>query len=132
MTISVHGLASKKARSVNSAWADADRFRLMTIFLFLAALTAGPVSPPAPADDQTGRTAIVGFHDLDLSTSAGRAALDRRVKRAVKHVCEVAGPNSPTDFDRIGACREQALKDATRQIELAAAPSADGWELASR
>lgn len=92
----------------------------MTILLLLASLTAGPPTLSLPADEQTGRTAIVQFHDLDLSTSDGRAALDRRVKRAVKHVCELGGPTRPSDFERVSDCREQAWKDASRQIQLAA------------
>jgi UrcA family protein len=101
----------------------------MTIFLFLASLSAGPAALPAPSDEPIGRTTIVEFSDLDLSTSAGRTTLDRRVKRAVKHVCELGGPTSPTDIDRVSACREQALKDATRQVQLAAGYSADDSEL---
>ena len=100
----------------------------MTLFLFLASLSAGSAAPPALAQEQTGRTAIVKFADLDLSTPAGRATLDRRVKRAARHVCELAGPTSPTDFDRISACREQALSDAIRQIQLAAGSSAGNAE----
>jgi UrcA family protein len=101
----------------------------MTILLFLASLSAGPAAFPARADGPVGRTTIVQFSDLDLSTSAGRTTLDRRVKRAVKHVCEFGGPTSPTDIDRVSACREQALKDATRQVRLAAGYSADDSEL---
>jgi UrcA family protein len=101
----------------------------MTILLFLASLSAGPAALPAPAGEQTARTSIVRFADLDLTTSAGRATLDRRVKRAVKHVCAFAWPSRPTDFDQVSACREQALKDATRQIQLAAGSSADNSEL---
>ena len=101
----------------------------MTILLFLASLSAAPAGLPAPAAEGTARTAIVQFSDLDLTTSTGRAALDRRVKRAVKRVCAVAGPSRPTDFDQVSACREQALNDAARQIQLAAGSLADGSEL---
>jgi len=101
----------------------------MTILLFLASLTAGPAALPAPADEQSGRTTVVRFSDLDLSSPAGRATLDRRVKRAVKHVCELGGPASPGDIDRVSSCREQALKDATRQVRLTAGDSADDSEL---
>ena len=101
----------------------------MTILLFLASLSAGPAALPAPANDSIGRTTIVQFSHLDLSTSGGRAALDRRVKRAVKHVCELGGPISPSDIDRVSACREQALNDATRQVQLAAGDSTNDSEL---
>jgi UrcA family protein len=100
----------------------------MTILLFLASLTAGPGAPAVPIAEQ-GRTATVRFADLDLSTSAGRATLDRRVKRAVRHVCALAGPTKASDFEQVGACRQQALKDATRQIELAAGSTVDAAEL---
>jgi UrcA family protein len=128
VTISAGAMASKKARSVNSALSVPAKSRFMTIFLFLASLAAGSATLPAPIDDQE-RTAGVRFADLDLSTAAGRAALDRRVERAVKRVCALPGPTRPTDLELIAACREQALKDASRQIQVAAGASADAAEL---
>jgi UrcA family protein len=128
VTISAGAMASKKARSVNSAVSVQAKSRLMTIFLFFASLAAGSATLTAPIDDQE-RTARVRFADLDLSTAAGRATLDRRIESAVKRVCAPAGPTRPTDLELIGACREQALKDASRQIQFAAGASADAAEL---
>jgi UrcA family protein len=101
----------------------------MTILLFLASLAAGPAALAARADEQTGPSAIVRIDDLDLTSPAGRATLDRRVKRAVNRVCSVAGPTRPTDFDAVSACRDQALNDASRQIQLALGASTHVSEL---
>lgn len=52
--------------------------------LILAA-AAALMSTGAAAEDSGLRT--VGFADLDLTTTAGVATLERRVKRAVKSIC---------------------------------------------
>lgn len=64
-----------------------------------AAVTASPVfaTPIAP------EVRIVTYADLDLSSAAGRARLDRRIEAAVREVC---GEASSFDLARRRAVRE--------------------------
>ncbi len=59
-------------------------------------LTMGSVSvifaDPAHASSQeTIQSKIVRYGDLNLASEEGRVALDRRIRRAAKQVCSVAG-----------------------------------------
>ena len=55
--------------------------------LATAALTIAPVAAFAQATDQ--RTTGVTYSDLDLSTEAGRAELERRIDSAARQVCAI-------------------------------------------
>jgi UrcA family protein len=55
--------------------------------LATAALTIAPVAAMAQATDQ--RTTGVTYSDLDLSTEAGRAELERRIDTAARQVCAI-------------------------------------------
>jgi len=65
-----------------------------------ASLTASPVfaKPIAP------EIRTVAYADLDLSSAAGRAQLNRRVEAAVRELCGEAGPS----FD---LARRTAVRD---------------------
>jgi UrcA family protein len=85
---------------------------LLASATFLAG-AAGPAlaAPPAPA----AQTRIVGYADLDLSSAAGRARLDRRVDAAVRAVCGRAAPIDLNGLAQVQACRDETLADATAQ-----------------
>jgi UrcA family protein len=58
---------------------------------------------------------LVRFDDLDLSTEAGVAKLDRRIRRAADWVC--LDPASTGPVAKVNsACRARALKDARLQM----------------
>lgn len=63
------------------------RNALIAASMFGLALTA---SQPAFAE-----TRMVGYADLDLTTQAGNAKLDARLKRAAKKVCGVDSTTKP-------------------------------------
>lgn len=58
----------------------------------------------------------VSYHDLDLSTEAGHAALSRRVRHAVNQVC---GPIDLATRQAVLDCRRQAAATAAMNVRLA-------------
>jgi len=77
------------------------RNSLIAASLFGLAFTA---SQPAFAE-----TRLVGYADLDLTTQAGNAKLDERLKRAAKKVCGLDGRISPL---REAAANQQCFAKA--------------------
>ena len=84
----------------------------------ILALTAAAILA-ASAQPALAESAVVGFADLDLSTSEGRAALDRRIDRAARNVCRMTGPRELREMMASRRCYEVAI-DSTR-TQLAAA-----------
>jgi UrcA family protein len=85
------------------------------------ALTAGTVafsSAPACAAE-ADQEVTVALSDLDLSTSADQAKLDRRVKLAARQLC---GDVPVLDFRQasvVSACRNQAIENARADVQIA-------------
>lgn len=65
------------------------------------------------------RTAEVRYGDLDLTSKAGRAALERRVAAAANRVCTSADPRDLMARANAESCRTAALDKAEPQIEAA-------------
>ena len=87
---------------------------LVASLLASATLLAGAAAP-AIAAPPAAQTRIVSFADLDLSSTAGRARLDRRIHAAVRDVCGRASPLDLNGIAQIVACRAESLADATAQ-----------------
>ena len=64
------------------------------------------------------QTAEVRFGDLNLSSPAGQAALDRRVEGAARQVCEVAAPVCGRAAYRIeeGRCKAQVRQQVAAAL----------------
>ena len=73
----------------------------------------------AQAQTAASGTAEVRFADLNLTSPAGKAALDRRVEGAARRVCEVGTPVSSRAAHRI---QEGRCKAYVRQQVAAALP----------
>ena len=76
----------------------------------LALLALILAAAPAAAEPSA---ATVRTADLDLSTPAGIARLDRRIERAIDLLC---GTAFPTDLDaqaEIGRCRAETMKSVS-------------------
>lgn len=80
-------------------------------------LLAAPLQ--AQAIDLDSRT--VRFGDLDLSSSEGRNALDRRLSVAVTQVCGEFSARSSLVNRKVRECREATLADAHAQRDVAIA-----------
>lgn len=93
----------------------------MKKLLIIASLLAGYGAPAAAFQSEPAQNILVRYNDLDLSSAGGRAELDRRVKRAIRHACDSGEPRRAADIASIATCKDRASTDATRQIEVAAA-----------
>ena len=84
------------------------------IFTVLAALIAAVAAPATAAGEPT---VTVRFGDLDLTTWAGKAELNKRIEDAVDKVC------SPLDRAELWGtwaaeeCRALSLADAMKQLD---------------
>jgi UrcA family protein len=85
-----------------------------------AAIRAVPAfSEPAPAQN----VSIIHTSDLDLSTAAGRAALDHRLVIAAHDVCGNAADVDLSGKNKVRACRAETLAKARAESEqLASRP----------
>lgn len=99
--------------------------------LIALSLLAVPVS--ALAQPQTATTVRVSYADLDLSRAADRAALDRRIDKALDQVCPADRPGyltpSPEALrcqaiarQQIVAARQQALAQRGGAVRISANP----------
>ena len=90
-----------------------------------ALIAAGLAAAPSPAIAQAGEPApiVVSHADLDLTTSAGRAALDLRVLHAARTACGTPSPADPRGRANADQCvaEARAAADAQRQAAIAVA-----------
>jgi len=100
---------------------SAIRIIIASALITTAAIKAVPaLAEPVAAQDVN--VSIVRTADLDLSTQAGRKALDYRLVHAAREVCGTASEVDLAGQNKVRACRENVLTDAR----------AKGNELASR
>ena len=77
-------------------------------------MTAGAAQAQQVRETSTVR---VSYADLDLSSAAGRTALERRVSHAVKRVCpDRPSPQELTKLRLYKACQEKAWDGVRPQI----------------
>lgn len=78
----------------------------------------------APAFAETGNSMAVSYHDLNLATQEGKAALTKRINRAADAVCAEANQTGNLAMRRAySACRNVAIKSAESAIAAKAAPT---------
>ena len=59
---------------------------------------------------------IVNFADLDLTRTAGVAALYRRIKTAAQHVCEPDTSKASETLLQVNRCTREAIAQAVRDV----------------
>ena len=79
----------------------------------LVALIGAMSSFQASAETVSG---VVHIGDLSLSTLAGRATLEHRIKRMARRICSVEGDPSLEAIAQSSKCREIAIASARQQI----------------
>lgn len=91
-------------------------------FAALAASALALVSAPAMAgeaaliaNEDGSRSMEISYADLNLTSDAGVAALDKRINRAIAKVCK-----TDNRFDQL-KCRDVARKGAAKRTEVAIA-----------
>ena len=82
----------------------------------LAVLATAAIASPARAADVDTKSTTVGYHDLDLTSAAGEAALKQRIATAAKNDCGSADGRTTQDYDRLAACRNSAIASASPQM----------------
>ena len=91
-----------------------------SLIVLASVLTAGSIlvgtASPALAAAPAAQTRIVSYADLDLASTAGRAALDRRIDRAVRAVCGRAAIKDLNALRLVELCRDETLADARSQL----------------
>ena len=90
--------------------------------IFLATLLAFTATP-ALAEPPAIVTSTVQTADLDLSSSGGQRALDRRLALAAKEVCGTASNVDPAGQNDVRKCRKETLarvsSDSDQRIAIA-------------
>ncbi len=86
-----------------------------------AALAAAMIAATAtPAMAEQGESVVVSYNDLNLTTPAGLAALDRRIDRAAMRVCGIsrymAHRQLPTTQQR--ACYQETLEKLEQEVAI--------------
>jgi len=95
----------------------------MRLFILFAAAAAFAAPTPAlaqPADMTTvtaphGRTILVSVADLDLASAQGQRALNTRLWRAARDVCNFTRLRDLSEHRAEGQCRAAALAHASSQ-----------------
>ncbi|MDB5396028.1 MAG: hypothetical protein JWM91_3534 [Rhodospirillales bacterium] len=87
----------------------------------LAVLATAAVTSPAHADDTITNSTRVRYRDLDLTSDAGEAALKQRIARAAKNVCWNADGPTIENHVRFDTCRNDAIANASPQMNAAIA-----------
>ncbi len=92
-------------------------FRQIAITAVLLAAGLAVIPATAPAGEPTTRR--VRIADLDLASSQGRHALDRRLRLAIEQVCSPRGTarTRATTNKQTRDCRQAARQDVQRQLE---------------
>jgi UrcA family protein len=90
----------------------------------LVAATAADARPQTREPER--RTELVGYGDLDLATTPGVRALDRRISAAIDRLCERGGVRDLSSYTAERRCRDEARQSATNQRGQAIASANPG------
>ena len=97
-----------------------------------SALATAAVIKAVPALAEPAQSvAIVHTADLDLSSDAGRAELDRRLVRAAYDVCGTASDADLAAEIAVRQCRTDVLAKARTQTQRLASKAGDAIEIAA-
>lgn len=88
----------------------------------LVAIVAAALLTPAVASAQiSGPSMAVSYADLDIGSSAGLAALNRRIRTAARQLCEPNLSVSMLERTQRRNCYRAAIASTQGQVELAVA-----------
>ena len=92
--------------------------RYLIVAAVAAAAFATPVSAQTPPETQR---IVVDHADLDLTSRAGIARLDRRILTAIQAACGPTSDADPAGQNRARSCRKTAAAQVKAQRDLALA-----------
>ena len=93
-------------------------FAKTAVHAFAAFGLASAAVSPALAQEFDHRTASVSYADVDLGTAKGQKILERRIEKALRHVCGMTNLDTGTRIMNSDAlnCLAKARADAKRQV----------------
>jgi UrcA family protein len=106
----------------------------MTKFLMITTaliFTASAFAAHSESRREGPRTEHVGYGDLDLTSQAGAAKLERRVREAAGRVCDIGGMQTLEDFRVESLCYSTAVSDGLRKANDLVATTKSGSILAA-
>lgn len=105
----------------------------MTRYLVPIALALAATSPAFAGPAEQPHSVTVSHADLDLSSSAGRAALERRLTAAINRICGKHPSPTPL-FEQMRArkCQSEVAGRARGEFDLAVARAVSDTRLSSR
>ena len=92
-------------------------FYIFAAFVSLSALPAA--ASPVVIDADGYQTETVRIDYLDLASSSGQAVLNRKLARAVRHVCGISRSTDLGEIVKAARCQRDALVQANLQRDLA-------------
>jgi UrcA family protein len=99
-------------------------------FTFLTVAVASlMVSSPVLANPNDVK---VTYKDLNLSSTEGRAQLDRRLDSAASDICSAHGTNDLAHQDVARRCRSAVLGDARAKAQIVVAQAKSSQEVAAK
>lgn len=105
----------------------------MTRYLAPIALALAATSPAFANPSEQPPSVTVSHADLDLSNSAGRATLERRLTSAIKRVCgEHPAPTPLYEQVRARKCQGEVSGKARGEFDVAVARAVGETRLSSR
>lgn len=66
-------------------------------------------------------SAVVSYHDLDLTTEAGRSTLNQRVRTTAQDLCRRLGENNMGSTGVAASCEQDAINSVSQQQQVAIA-----------
>jgi UrcA family protein len=84
-----------------------------------SAFTAASAPAATAMPDYRETSAVVPYHDLDLSTPEGLAQLDKRITSAARRLCSSSGPPTLQESRMTADCIEGAKARAARDVVIA-------------
>lgn len=95
------------------------------------ALTAAPALAEPVVVYANPATEHVSYADLDLGATAGKSALERRIRGAAGRVCDVGGNPTLEEFGLRYRCFNAAVSDGLGQMNRLIAARGSGASLAA-
>ena len=88
------------------------------LLLAMPFLLAG-AAPAAQLPSHAKVSSTVRYDDLNLSTTEGKARLERRLSRAVRTLCRPSGRLTLSESDAMNACIESARASVRQNLQIA-------------
>jgi UrcA family protein len=106
---------------------------MKTLLVFAALLAASTTAPALAEGTGSAQQISIRYGDLDLSSSAGVRALDRRIFNAASAYCGTASSADPRGREKVEDCRAdiRASVDTQRKEVIALARQSQPTSLAS-